>query len=252
MKPIALQLYSLRERAKEDLAGVLKEVAAMSYLGVEPAGMYGNDPKDVRKMLDDLELTCCSMHGAFPTKDTIQQRVDEAGALGTDMIISGGIGAKDLVSLDALKAGCDRLNAAAAVVADAGLRYGYHNHDQEFAIVGDELAYDVMMREVPGMFSQLDVYWAANFGAVDVPAVLARYAARIPLLHIKDGPLVKGEPHTAVGKGKMDIPAVIRAADPDVVQWLIVELDHCATDMTEAVADSARYLIGEGLGKGRD
>jgi sugar phosphate isomerase/epimerase len=101
------------------------------------------------------------------------------------------------------------------------------------------------------MFSQLDVYWAANFGAVDVPAVLARHAARVPVLHIKDGPLVRGEPHTAVGAGKMDIPAVIHAADENVLEWLVVELDECATDMTQAVRESCKYLVGEGFARGK-
>ena len=42
--------------------------------------------------------------------------------------------------------------------------------------------------------------------------IVKRYAKQLPLLHIKDGPLVKGQPHTAVGSGKMNIPACINAA----------------------------------------
>jgi hypothetical protein len=32
---------------------------------------------------------------------------------------------------------------------------------------------------------------------------------------------------------------------------MIVELDQCATDMLEAVAKSYRYLVSEGLARGR-
>jgi len=46
----------------------------------------------------------------------------------------------------------------------------------------------------------------------------------------------------AVGQGKMNIPAVIKAADPEVLEWLIVELDACDTDMTTAVRESYEYL----------
>jgi len=107
------------------------------------------------------------------------------------------------------------------------------------------------MAEAPDLRAQLDTYWC-TFGGADAPAVLKRYGKRIPLLHIKDGPLVPGQPHphTAVGKGKMDFPTVIAAADPDVCKWLIVELDSCATDMVEAVADSYKYLVGSGLASG--
>ena len=33
--------------------------------------------------------------------------------------------------------------------------------------------------------------------------------------------------------------------------WLIVELDHCATDMFTAIDNSYRYLVDRGLGHGR-
>jgi hypothetical protein len=49
----------------------------------------------------------------------------------------------------------------------------------------------------------------------------------------------------------MDIAKVVAAADPAVTRYLIVELDSCGTDMLTAVADSYRYLIGEGLASGR-
>jgi hypothetical protein len=39
----------------------------------------------------------------------------------------------------------------------------------------------------------------------------------------------------------MDFPAILNAA-AGPVEWLIVELDRCATDMMEAVAQSYRYL----------
>ncbi len=250
MKPIALQLYSLREEAKSDFVGVLKAVAEMGYVGVESAGLHDMKPAEVRKVLDDLELVCCSTHGPLPTKETLSQRVDEAAALGCDAIISG-LGPKDFETIDSRMAAADKLSEAADLVAAQGMKFGYHNHWWEFEKIDGEMPYEMILRAAPTMFSQLDVYWAANFGAVDVPEVIGKHSARIPLLHLKDGPLVKGAPHTAVGSGKMDIPAIIKAADEGVLQWLIVELDDCATDMTEAVRESCRYLVGEGLAKGR-
>ena len=46
----------------------------------------------------------------------------------------------------------------------------------------------------------------------------------------------------------MAIAAVIAAADEAVLEWLIVELDACATDMMTAVEGSFRYLTAAGLG----
>jgi hypothetical protein len=75
--------------------------------------------------------------------------------------------------------------------------------------------------------------------------VVKRHAKRAPLLHVKDRPMV------AVGSGKMHFPTVIGAADAKVLQWLVVELDECATDMLQAVRASCDWLVGRGLASGR-
>ena len=59
--------------------------------------------------------------------------------------------------------------------------------------------------------------------------------------------MTKDDPMTAVGAGKMAGPvAEILAASPSV-EWKVVELDACATDMMEAVADSISWLTSQGL-----
>lgn len=45
----------------------------------------------------------------------------------------------------------------------------------------------------------------------------------------------------ALGSGVIDIPAIV-AASRGTAEWLIVELDECATDMSEAVRGSFSYL----------
>ena len=42
MKPIGVQLYSLRELAAKDFAAVLKKVADIGYKYVEPAGFWAS------------------------------------------------------------------------------------------------------------------------------------------------------------------------------------------------------------------
>jgi hypothetical protein len=41
------------------------------------------------------------------------------------------------------------------------------------------------------------------------------------------------------------------AAGAAATEWLIVEIDRCATDMLEAVAKSYRYMVGKGLAHGK-
>ena len=67
---------------------------------------------------------------------------------------------------------------------------------------------------------------------------------------LKDGPLVQTEPMVAVGQGKMDIESII-AAGAGSTEWLVVELDRCATDMMTAVEKSYTYLVEKGWAHGR-
>ena len=55
MKPsIALQLYSVRESAKNDFDGTVRRVAEMGYAGVEPAGFPGTTPEAAGKLFKEL------------------------------------------------------------------------------------------------------------------------------------------------------------------------------------------------------
>ena len=52
-----------------------------------------------------------------------------------------------------------------------------------------------------------------------------------------------------MGEGKMEFAPIIEASH-GASDWLIVELDRCATDMMEAVEKSYQYLVSQGLGRG--
>jgi len=248
MAPVSVQLYSVRDEAAKDFIGVLKKIAGFGYQGVEFAGLHGHSPTEIRKVLDDLGLVASSAHVGLPTRENVGEMLDTARMLGYSMMITGK-GGDDFKTLDAIGRAADAFQSA-AVLLPKGVRLGYHNHWWEFDRVDGRLGLDLFLERAPGIFSQLDVYWASNFGAVDVVKFLADHKKRTPSLHIKDGPLVRDQPHTAVGKGKMNIPAIVKAADPKTLKWLVVELDDCATDMMTAVKESYEYLTKQGLGEG--
>ena len=177
--------------------------------------------------------------------------VDTVGALGLNRA-AGGFGPDDFKDLEAVKRTADTVNGLVEALGVHGIALFLHNHWWEFAAIDGRLGYHHIAELCPEVQFEVDTYWAANFGAVDVAAEVARVKDRAPLLHIKDGPLEQGKAHVAVGDGKMDIAAVIDAADPDVLEWIIVELDACDTDMMTAVERSHRYLTSHGLAAGRD
>jgi sugar phosphate isomerase/epimerase len=254
--PLALQLYSLREDAAQDFPKVLETVAEMGYRGVEFAGLHDHDPEEIAKLVADLGMEAVSAHMGAATEENVNEIADTAKALGLRHVVAGG-GPPDFESEDTIGALAQRLETSARLLEPHGLGMGCHNHWWEFDHeVAGRCPHDILMAETEKLFAQLDVYWAA-FGGHDPVEVIQRNVGRVNLLHIKDGDLVRNEegrpanPHTAVGAGKVDIPAVVAAGEAAGTEWLIVELDHCATDMEEAVRESAAYMLSSGLAEGR-
>ncbi len=250
MKPIALQLYTLREAAKSDFVGVLKKVAAMGYKGVEPAGFHNLSMAEFRKVVEDLGMKVCSSHGPSARPENLQEVIDAAGILGLDVACCG-YGTAQFDTREHIRETAQAVAAMARALRQAGITLFQHNHYWEYAPVDGRLAIDWYLEDCgPDVTFEMDAYWSANHGANDPVAMTRRLAARIPLLHVKDGPLKKDTAMLPLGTGKLDIPGVIGACDEQVLRWVIVELDRCDCDMVDAVAQSYAYLTRNRLAAG--
>jgi sugar phosphate isomerase/epimerase len=239
----SVQLYTVRDQMT-DREGTLKRLADIGFTAVEPFDPM-TDPAGFRKVADDLGLTVSGAHAMAMLREPDPAPVFEAvAALGTDLaILPAGIPGESFTTPDGLKRAADQLNALAERAAEAGMRLGYHNHWWEFEpVLEGRHALEILVDLVaPEVVFEIDTYWAAVGGA-DAPAVLERLGERVVAIHVKDGPLVKGEPNVAVGSGAMPEPAVLAAAPDDA--WRVIEFDECATDIFEALGASLAYVNG--------
>ncbi|MEU1391378.1 MULTISPECIES: sugar phosphate isomerase/epimerase [unclassified Nonomuraea] len=241
-RPLSVQLYTVREQLAADRDGTLERIAGIGYGAVEPFDPT-TDPKGFRQVIDDLGLAVSSTHAYALLSQEPAEVFDAVATVGADLvIIPGGVPEAEFTTRDGLSRTADLLNGLAEQAAGHGMRIGYHNHwwEIEPRIDGRHAIEALADLLAPEVFLEIDTYWAAVGGA-DVPALLGRLAGRTLALHVKDGPVVKGEPHTAVGSGAMPVPEILAAA-PDA--WRIVELDTCATDLFTALADSHAHLTG--------
>jgi sugar phosphate isomerase/epimerase len=245
-RPVALQLWTIRDAMAADADRALRQVRSAGFSAVELAPLPpGLTPERLAGCLDSHGLAVASIHGDLPTPATIAHWTGLARACRCPKIIWHGwprdprfgslAGVRDLI------AAC---NAAGAIARDHGLRFGLHNHWWEFEPVERDRPIRLLHESLhPEIFWQLDVYWARTAGA-DPAALLGELSPRIGSIHWKDGPAVHGEPMTALGRGVVDIPGILRAlAHP--ADW-IIELDECATDPLAAARESRLYL--EALG----
>ena len=247
--PIALQLYSIRDELNQDFESGIRKIAAMGYAGVEPAGFPGSTPQAAARLFRELDLAVPSAHVALPLGDEKQQTLDTMAALGSTCIVSG-LGPDNYLTVDDTKKSCETFNQAAAVAAEHGMTFAIHNHWWEFLPLDSRHVYKVMLDYLtPEVLFEVDTYWAKVAG-LDPAPIVRELGARAPLLHIKDGPGVKEQDMVAVGQGVMDIHSIVEAGRA-TVQWMIIELDSCATDMMDALQQSYTYLTNENLAQGK-
>ena len=246
--PIALQLYTVREQLAKNFRDVVTRIAEMGYVGVEPAGFPGIEPDEASDLFADLGLEVCSMHTQLPVGKQKNEVIEVAKELEVTRIISS-TGRDNFASMDEVKKLCDRWNQASAIAAENDLELGLHNHWWEFTEVEGRSGFDLLIENLdPAVFFQVDTYWV-NTGGGDSVEVLEKLEDRAPLVHVKDGPCDPQADMQAIGEGKMDFPPIVEASK-GTAEWLIVELDRCATDMIEAVEKSYSYLVGEELARG--
>jgi len=249
-RPLAVQLYSVRERLAQDYESTIREIADIGYAGVEPFGNPDN-LRDQAALIADLGLRVPAAHIGFPDSDESREAaLASANAYGTKRIVAS-VMPEGWAATDAIDRSVEAINRASAFAGENGLVFAYHNHWWEYEEVEGVLPYRVLLdRADPALCFEIDIYWAQTGGA-DPARVIAEHGERATLLHVKDGPADSGQSDmVAVGAGAVDVRAAVEAAEH--ADWLIVELDRCATDMMTAVRESYDYLIGEGLAHGRE
>ena len=146
---------------------------------------------------------------------------------------------------------CEVFNEAGKIVKAAGIPFGYHNHDMEFAKVvpgGTEMkfgrhnkgekVYDIFLANTdPSLvFFEMDVYWAV-MGQQDPVEYITKYADRIKVLHIKDR-YVLGD------SGMMNFEQIFKHFDANGHKDYFVEMEGTGSGhQFEGVKKSADYLL---------
>lgn len=251
-----LQLYSLRDIAKTDLAAALDKAKALGFTEVEGGGFLKATPEQLVPMLKERGLTLTSTHFSFkPLAENLDQCVQEAQALGVKFAMCpwidheiGNFGDADV------KKAAEVFNRAGEAFAKAGIRFGYHVHGFEFRPVSEgasETYFDRLAAATkPELVCfEMDVLWVILPGA-DPVALLEKYGSRWQLMHLKD--LKKGvrtgvytgktdlTNDVALGTGQANWPAILRAAAKAGVKHYYIE-DESPTVLDQIPA-SLKYL----------
>ena len=221
---VGLQLYTVRDETAKDFVGTLRKVAALGYKGVEFAGYGGLTAHEMKSLLTEIGVRAVSTHVALTVlEQDLAKEIAYCQEIGCTFLILPWL-APERRSIEAFRQLAPRLNAFGRQCQNAGITFGYHNHDFEFAQYNGETLMDVLLAQTDPALVKLecDVYWAAYAG-VNPSAFLRQHAGRVPLMHIKD--MTPERTFAEVGDGTLNIASIIEVARSSGVQEFIVEND---------------------------
>lgn len=259
-KEVGLQLYSLRNdigvfgHDKGDYTDILKAIAEMGYTSIEAASygdgkFYGREPEQFRKDVEAAGLEVLSSHTAryLSAEELASSDMTESLAWWDECIAAHKAAGMSYVvmpsmpyceTLADLATYCRYFNEIGARCREAGMSFGYHNHDFEFRKTEDRVMLDYLIENTDPerVFFEMDVYWTV-IGKASPVDYFNRYPGRFRLLHIKD--------LREVGQsGMVGFDAIFRNAAKAGVEHIVVEMEESSYgDDLRSVRESVDYLL---------
>ncbi len=262
---IGLQLYTVREQMQQDPAATLKAIADIGYKQVE-----GGDLLNYPKLLPLLQNSGLRMQSMFIPSAILTGRWDLEGgrslpddytqdlliedAMNYDFkyLVFGYLHREERQSLDDYKRIIEKLNAFGEKCNQADINLCYHNHSFEFEPIAGKVPFELMIQDFGAdmVNFELDVFWA-SIGGQNPVELLEKLAGRVRLMHLKDKRKgtsttydegkVKPKTFMPIGKGSLDIPAILKTAEQTGVEQCFIEQDQ-SPDPLESIRQSYQYL----------
>lgn len=244
---VGLQLYTLRDAARADLEGTLRDIAGIGFREVELLDSmknFGMPAAQLRQLLDRLGLRAPSTHISTDAFDELPRLIDDAHTLGHDYVIVASLPLDPkATTLDDYRRWADRFNTAGETVRRAGLWLGFHDEAENFRPIDGQVPYDVMVARLdPKLVRlQLDTGNAAVGGQDPLP-YMHRYRDRYFLFHIKDAPRLGSPTDTELGKGVVDLKSILALAGSLDDKYVYIEQETYPGAPIDSVKRDYAYL----------
>ncbi|MCI9225638.1 MAG: sugar phosphate isomerase/epimerase [Acutalibacter sp.] len=277
MDKFYVQLDGFSRQLVHDYEGVMEKVAKLGYNGIEIFyGLHGGyTPEGLKNFLGSIGMEVISSH--VETEDT-EENLKYLPGTGCRYMINPGLA---ITSTKEAYEAAHFLNEMGKKARSVGMKYGYHNHSNDFLKLDGKMICDILIENTdPELVAfEMDIAWAYR-ADVDAAGYIRKYPGRFELVHVKETkefpmkldfmkPIPKekqGEkdisgwpkldPEAAkkldealsinceLGKGIVDMKAVKAAADAQPCEPIyIVERDYAWTgDIFTTLAADAGYL----------
>jgi sugar phosphate isomerase/epimerase len=245
---IGLQLYTLRDIINTDVKGILKKLADWGYKDLETYGynngnLFGMKNKEFNDYVKSLGMKVTSGHyGMDVIRGNWEQAVSDAKEAGQEFVVMPWLVESER-TMDGYKKVCAELNKAGELANKYGLRLGYHNHAFEFEKVGDQVPYDLMLKELDpklvGM--EMDIYWVVRAGQ-EPQKYFAKYPGRFEQWHVKDMDKANKDRNADVGTGSINFKALFAQAKKAGMKRFYIEQETYPADPLSSTKNSIDNL----------
>lgn len=278
-RPLGINVYMVAAAWAADPEGTLKQLAAIGYREFE-TDLSKYAPDRIRAAGAAAGLACASVSVLpKPLRGGTLSLESDAGALakavhgagadylvctlfplppGVEMRPQAGEGVEQMLArisrsltADHWRRTAELFNAKGEALRREGVKFAYHNHNPEFAPLGETSGLAILLEHTDpkAVAFEMDAGWVVAAGH-DPVELLRAYPQRFRLMHVKDiapgnqaNTVIKAAT-TEVGSGVIDWKRVISAALASGVQHFSVEQEPPYSRMPplEAARKSFEYL----------
>jgi sugar phosphate isomerase/epimerase len=261
----------------------LRKVSEVGYNAIEISQipMTPENVAEMRRAQEELGMHIASLSAMLTTPsgavvdsltDSYAKIVADCKALNASILRIGMLPFEAMGSLDLVIDFAVKADEIALRLKNEGIDLYYHNHHVEFAKFNGRYMLDIIAETAPAVGLELDVHWIHR-GGLDPVRVLAHYAGRVRLVHLKDYRigqvpasamefLAAGDlaafmaaftgvvQFAEIGEGNLDWNPIIDQALASGVEYLLVEQDDTyGRDPFESLAISRDHLLELGYGE---
>jgi sugar phosphate isomerase/epimerase len=251
IKDLGLITGVIRDEIKTDYKAALSKVAEIGYTYLEIGSFLGPSLKEFKAFLQDINLIPIAGGSSIAEMmdvEKLKKMIEDALLMEKKYLIcywpwmDGGADKK----LDDFLEASERLNIVGEQCKKMGIKFAFHNHDQEFVEVeGYRWGYEAILENTdPDIVDmQLDLYWIIEGGG-DPLYLFDKYPGRYKLFHVKDKDKNKGprKSYTCPGYGIIDFTEIFAKSKEAGVEYYIVEIDR-HPDPMQCIEDSYNYLM---------
>lgn len=238
---IGVQLYTVRTLMEQDFEGTLEAVAKIGFHEVEFHDYFGRTPKQVRDLLDRLDLDAPAAHFPWPDPQTdLEEVIETAKIIGHRYVILAWLPPEDRSTLEQYQYLAAFCNRAGKACKSAGLQFAYHNHDWEFQPLEGQVPFDLLLNQTdPDLVEfEMDLYWITKGGRSPFE-YFDSHPGRFTLCHVKD--MGEKQEWVDVGSGRIDFAPIFARSEQAGLRYYFIEHDEPA-DPLASIEASFQHL----------